>query len=220
MAGYSRVWFYGEGPDNALRFEWRPYLAYTMGRRHLGHLAKAAWELVVRSRRVPFLRSLVRPLKARQSRPSEQPCFPRWLDKDFESRLRLRERWEHMERSEAAPCPHPLRPASYRSFQGPVWECLFSQWDAEATGAAAEVRHPFVDLRLLRYMLAVPAIPWSREKYLFRRAMNGVLPAPSTTSPEIALDRRSSMAGCAPPWAGSAFAGAPGRKICGSHFSA
>ena len=178
MAGYSRVWFYGEGPDNALRFEWRTYLAYLMGQRHFGRLAKTAWELVVRSRRVPFLRSLVRPLKARQSRPSERPCFPGWLDKDFESRLRLRERWEEIERSGAAPCLHALRPVSYRSFVGPLWECLFSHWDAEATGAAAEVRHPFVDLRLLRYMLAVPAIPWSREKYLLRRAMNQVLPAP------------------------------------------
>lgn len=177
MATYSRVWFYGEGPDNALRFEWRPYLAYLMGRRHFGRLARTAWELAVRSRRVPFLRRLMHPVQARRSRQPQRPCFPEWLDKDFESRLRLRERWEDIERLAAAPCPHPWRPASYGSFQGPLWEYLFSQWDAEATGVAAEVRHPFVDLRLLRYMLAVPAIPWAREKYLLRRAMSEVLPA-------------------------------------------
>jgi asparagine synthase (glutamine-hydrolysing) len=187
MAGYSRVWFYGEGPDNALRFEWRPYLAYLMGRRHSSRLSKAAWDLVVRSRRVPFLRRLMHPLKARRSLQAERSYFPEWLDKDFESRLHLRERWEDIERSAAAPCPHPLRPASYGSFQGPLWESLFSQWDAEATGAAAEVRHPFVDLRLLRYMLAVPAIPWSREKYLLRRVMNGVLPAPVLRRPKSPL---------------------------------
>src|SRR5881409_274663 len=39
-----------------------------------------------------------------------------------------------------------------------------------------EARHPFVDLRLLRYMLAVPAVPWCRAKFLVRRAMRGVLP--------------------------------------------
>ena len=33
-----------------------------------------------------------------------------------------------------------------------------------------------MDLRLLRYMLAVPVVPWCREKYLIRRAMRGLLP--------------------------------------------
>jgi len=63
--------------------------------------------------------------------------------------------------------------------------------DAEITASPLEVRYPFVDLRLLRYMLAVPAIPWCRAKYLERRAMKGMLPdsvlrrpkAPLTSNP-------------------------------------
>ena len=35
-----------------------------------------------------------------------------------------------------------------------------------------------MDLRLLRYMLAVPAMPWCRVKYLQRQAMRGILPEP------------------------------------------
>jgi asparagine synthase (glutamine-hydrolysing) len=177
MAGTSRVWFYGEGPDNALRLEWQPYLAYLMGRRHFGRLAKNVWHLVVRSRRIPFLSRLVRPLQARWSGQSELSIFPGWIKQDFVERLHLRQRWEDMQRS-APLCPHPLRPEAYRSFESPLWERLFSQYDAEAVGTAAEFRHPFVDLRLLRYMLAVPAVPWAREKYLVRRAMRGVLPTP------------------------------------------
>jgi asparagine synthase (glutamine-hydrolysing) len=186
MAGYSRVWFYGEGPDNALRPEWRQCFAYLMGRRHFGRLAKTAVELVVRSRRIPFLRRLVRPLQARWSGQSERSPFPEWLNQDFASQLHLRERWELVERS-APPCPHPFRPEAYRSFESPRWELLFSQSDAEAIGAAAEFRHPFVDLRLLRYMLAVPAIPWARDKYLLRRAMRGILPDPVLMRPKSPL---------------------------------
>jgi asparagine synthase (glutamine-hydrolysing) len=177
MARFSRVWFYGEGPDNALRPEWQAYLAYLMGRRHFGRLAKTVWDLVVRSRRIPFLGRLVRPLRARWRGQSELSIFPGWLDQDFVERAHLRQRWEEIQRS-APLCPHPLRREAYRSFESPLWEHLFRQYDAGAMDAAAEFRHPFVDLRLLRYMLAVPAIPWAREKYLVRRAMRGVLPDP------------------------------------------
>jgi asparagine synthase (glutamine-hydrolysing) len=38
------------------------------------------------------------------------------------------------------------------------------------------VRHPYVDLRMLRFLLAVPPLPWCKQKYLVRRAMRGVLP--------------------------------------------
>jgi asparagine synthase (glutamine-hydrolysing) len=187
MASYSRVWFYGEGPDNALRPEWRPYLDHLLRWRHFGRLAKTAGELVIRSRRIPFLRRLIRPLKSWWSGQSEQSPFPDWLNRDLASGLHLRERWEEIQRFCSVPCPHPLRPQAYRSFEHPLWEYLFSQCDAEAIGAAAEIRHPFADLRMLRYMLAVPAIPWARDKYLIRRAMRKVLPAAVLKRPKTPL---------------------------------
>ncbi|HEX3351862.1 MAG TPA: asparagine synthase-related protein [Terriglobales bacterium] len=167
MAGQSRVWFYGEGPDNALRPDWQPYLAYLARQRMFGRLAKTGCDLVWRSRRIPFLRGLLRPWQARWSGQSEQSAFPAWLNRDFATGLKLQERWDEIMRLWSQPSHHPLRPESYRSCQS----------DAEATGAAAEIRHPFADVRLVRYMMSVPAIPWAREKYLVRRAMRGVLPA-------------------------------------------
>ena len=193
MAGFSRVWFYGEGPDNALRPEWRPYLAYLIQQRHFVRLAKTTSHLIVGSRRVPFLRRLLRPLKAKWSGQSEQSSFPEWLNQDLASRLQLRERWENMQRSSSVPYAHPLRPQAYRSFEQPLWEYLFNQCDAEAMGVAAEIRHPFADLRVLRYMLAVPAIPWGRDKYLLRRAMRRVLP-------DSVLRRRKSPLSGDPQW--------------------
>src|SRR5205823_4827335 len=63
-------------------------------------------------------------------------------------------------------------------------------------------RHPFLDLRLLRYMLAVPAIPWCRVKYLERRAMRGLLP-------DAVLRRPKSPLTSDPPWEGARRLGLP-----------
>ncbi len=90
---------------------------------------------------------------------------------------------------------HRLRPLAYRSFQGLLRDRLFAQSDAEVTGAAAEIRHPFVDLRVLRYMLAVPAVPWCDQKYLLRRAMRGVLPPPVSAPSQVAPGRNPAMGG-------------------------
>ncbi len=54
---------------------------------------------------------------------------------------------------------------------------MFRMLDAEVTNALVEFRYPFMDLRLLRFFLMVPPIPWYHSKYLLRRAMKGRLPA-------------------------------------------
>ena len=64
---------------------------------------------------------------------------------------------------------------------------MFESLDPSYTMAPFEVRHPFVDLRLLRFLLAVPAIPWCRSKYLLRSAMKGVLPEPVRLHPKAVL---------------------------------
>jgi asparagine synthase (glutamine-hydrolysing) len=46
-----------------------------------------------------------------------------------------------------------------------------------------------VDVRLLRYMLSVPAVPWCRAKYLIRRAMRGALPELVLRRPKAPLVR-------------------------------
>jgi asparagine synthase (glutamine-hydrolysing) len=175
-SSYSRVWFYGEGPDNALRNEWKSYFSYLVQQRHYVRLTKNAWELVIRSRRIPFLRGILQSIKNRWHGELDKSGYPHWLNQDFAFRLQLKHRWEEKQRSSDAALRHPHRPHAYRSFNSPVWDNMFAQCDAEAMGAAAEIRHPFLDLRLLRYMLAVPVIPWCRDKYLVRRAMRSVLP--------------------------------------------
>jgi asparagine synthase (glutamine-hydrolysing) len=47
-------------------------------------------------------------------------------------------------------------------------------------------RHPFLDLRVLGFMLAVPPVPWGWNKLLLRRAMAGRLPAELLARPKAA----------------------------------
>jgi len=56
-------------------------------------------------------------------------------------------------------------------------ERLVATADENGSFGRVEFRHPFFDLRLLRYLLAVPAMPWCRNKLLIRTAMRGSLPA-------------------------------------------
>jgi hypothetical protein len=102
------------------------------------------------------------------------PAFPEWIEPTLATRLQLRTRWTEL------PSPttivHPLRPEGYASFQYANWQELLEWHDAGRTRCCFEVRHPYMDLRVLRYLLAVPALPWCRAKHLLRRSMRGILP--------------------------------------------
>jgi len=185
----GRVFLFEEGPDNALQFDWRPYIAYLVRRRRYGRLVRDLSATLVSQRRPPFWTRITYGMKkwwiGEKGRPSS---FPVWLNPDFEARLQLRARWEDFLSPESL--VHPLRPIGYASFQYANWQELFESHDAGTTRSCHEVRHPFMDLRVLRYLLAVPALPWCRAKYLERRSMRGVLPKP-------VLRRRKSGVRCA-----------------------
>jgi asparagine synthase (glutamine-hydrolysing) len=106
---------------------------------------------------------------------NRESAYPSWLTYKFEAGLQLREKW-HALNSPQKPL-HPVRPKAYASLQAPLWQCLFEHFDPEVTKASFEARHPFLDIRMLRFLLAVPPLPWCRAKYLFRKAMRGRLPS-------------------------------------------
>jgi asparagine synthase (glutamine-hydrolysing) len=100
--------------------------------------------------------------------------YPTWIDPEFEQRLKLAQRWAE---EEASPVRHhDVRPVAYNSLLRARWQSYFEDLDSSGTGAAMEFRHPYFDIRVLRFMLAVPALPWCRRKYIMRRAMRGMLP--------------------------------------------
>jgi len=50
-----------------------------------------------------------------------------------------------------------------------------------------EMRAPLLDLRLLRFLLRVPPVPWCMKKALLREAMRGMLPEEVRARPKTPL---------------------------------
>ncbi|HYL35178.1 MAG TPA: asparagine synthase-related protein [Bryobacteraceae bacterium] len=174
----SRVFLHGEGPDHGLLFEWRPYVSYLLDQGRYGRILRDLYVTVLRARGGTLSKSAS--TRAGQIGPSMQllpQSFPEWVNPALESQYDLRHRWEaKWLKPPAAAALHPTRPVTYASFLDPVWPSMFDGHDAAWTGTQVEVRHPYLDLRMLRFFLAVPPMPWCKQKYLVRRAMRGVLP--------------------------------------------
>jgi asparagine synthase (glutamine-hydrolysing) len=93
------------------------------------------------------------------------------------------------------------RDATFRALQSKVWAPLFEGYDPGSTRLPLEVRHPFIDVRLVEYLLAIPARPWCTNKHILRRAMKHRLPdailsrpkTPLAGDPALQLMRRASV---------------------------
>ena len=59
--------------------------------------------------------------------------------------------------------------------------------DAAWTGVPVESRAPLLDLRMLRFLLRVPPVPWCMEKELLREAVRGILPEEIRSRPKTPL---------------------------------
>jgi asparagine synthase (glutamine-hydrolysing) len=183
---YSRVFLQGGGPDNALSIEWKPYVSYLLRNRRYGRLLRDAGLYLAWHRRIPFWGKISGKFRKSEFDGAHGPSFPPWLNKDLVSRFHLHARWESY--YSPPPAVHPVRPLNYALFQihGELQK-LFRSHDAECTQAPVEVRYPFLDVRLLRFFLAIPTIPWCRSKYVIRRAMKAMLPEQVLRRPKEGL---------------------------------
>jgi asparagine synthase (glutamine-hydrolysing) len=183
----SRVFLYGEGPDNALHCDWAPYLSRLLSQRKYGLFARSVFSALISERRPPFCGRLSRTFSRLFFHKAAQTAYPECLNRELESRLRLRETWN--ETPSAQTIVHPWRPRAYASLLSPLWQTTFEALDAGATKAPYEMRYPFVDIRMLRFLLSLPALPWCRSKRLLRIAMTGRLPKPILHRKKTGIDQ-------------------------------
>lgn len=59
---------------------------------------------------------------------------------------------------------------------GPQWTGFFESDDPGVTHYPVEVRYPFLDLRIVNYLFAIPVFPWAYKKKLLRDSMFKKLP--------------------------------------------
>lgn len=127
-------------------------------------------------------------------RKESKITYPEWIDESFAERINLSDRWQEPARSEK-------RPGTIRKLQTKVWAPLFEGYHESATRLPLEVRHPFTDIRLVDYLLSIPAKPWCTNKYILRCAMKHRLPdavvkrpkTPLEGDPALHLSRRASV---------------------------
>jgi asparagine synthase (glutamine-hydrolysing) len=181
----SRVALYCEGPDNLLLYEWRPYVRRLLTRFELRHLLVDVASFMISQRRLPLLKGIPHRFRRLIAGDSGLPFYPPWIKPEFASRLSLPDRWREWQRRPGS--AHPIRPRASTSLELANWRYLFESVDAGITRLPVEVRHPFMDVRMVRYLLAVPPIPWCVGKYLLREAMKAVLPESVRRRPKVPL---------------------------------
>jgi asparagine synthase (glutamine-hydrolysing) len=128
--------------------------------------------------------------------------YPAWIDESFAKRISLEERvrewWTEPKIVEAK---QQRRSATLRALRSKLWTPLLEGYDPGATGLELEVRHPFLDVRLVEYLLAIPTTPWCVNKHILRCAMQDRLPpavisrpkTPLAGDPALQLSRRASV---------------------------
>jgi asparagine synthase (glutamine-hydrolysing) len=185
-----RVVLSGEGIDNLMHFQMWPYVQDLCRnrdwRRLLTDVPRYLWLR-------PFPWKGIRHRVGRLFAGSGGPGVPRWIAPDFARRMNLEERW----RDCGSVCPsagHPLLPKAHASLSLPQWSRMFELEDSGLTRCPVEVRYPFLDLRIVNYVLALPPFPWAFEKKLLREAMGGRLPESVRLRPKT-------------PWTGDTLTG-------------
>jgi asparagine synthase (glutamine-hydrolysing) len=172
VAAYSRVALTGYGGDPAFRVP-LGYATGLLARGHVLRLAREVAEYVLACRRVPRIRVGVHLRGWLGGRRSAPDASAGWLNPDFAARFQRGARAGGVARS--APV-HPVRPAAYELLVSEDWASTFESYDAGVTGVPVDVRHPFFDVRLVEYLLAIPPMPWCFDKTILRLAMRGRLP--------------------------------------------
>jgi asparagine synthase (glutamine-hydrolysing) len=158
-AARGRVLLIGYGPDFLLRFRFRTHVAALLRQRQVVRLICDVRSYLAAHRGLPWAN---RARRGSRHAPAVGPAS--------DGQGSTRPRWE-AERE-------------IRSVPRNLW---FRTEDPGETLAPIEPRYPYLDLRLLRYLLAVPPIPWCLNKTLLRRATRGMLPEPVRRRPKTPL---------------------------------
>ncbi len=177
IAADCRVALSGDGSDDLMHFEMLPQVRHLA---RIGNWFDLATQLPryfrMRGSVVPGIRRRV--LRALGNDPLA-PVFPKWLAPEFIDRLHLTERISDRvsdRQSTASDVQHPLLPKAHRSLSFPQWSNLFELQDPGVTRCPVEMRHPFLDLRVVNFLLALPAFPLFMEKKLLRDALANRVP--------------------------------------------
>lgn len=183
LAAGSRVALTGFDGDAVLTASWSAHLATLSRNGQFGRLAADAFRYA--RAKQDLIGAFSRRLRWPRRSGKAVSHYPTWLNPAFEGRLQLQDRWA---RSKAQPgIGKGARAGAYYAMLFSNWLPLLEGSDAGWTGVPVERRHPLLDLRLVEFLLSLPAIPWCVDKHIFRAAGQNVLPKPILSRPKTPL---------------------------------
>ena len=169
----ANVMLAGQGGD-AVMYASHSYFFNLLRR---GRFIRFASEIAAYRRRPFGLRSSVRRALGLKKKIETPPPWVKAPD--------VADRWERYFGDEQE--THPTRPQAYNILRGAGWQRLSEYLDPAAMGTPIEYRNPYLDVRVVRYVLRVPPMPWFAEKELLRASMRGRLPEEVRTRRKTAL---------------------------------
>lgn len=179
-----RVVLSGEGSDNLMHFEMWPHTKDLFQRRKWAGLFTESLQYAWRRNSIwPGVR---RRIKGMFVKDRNAPAFPRWIATDFARRVGLEHRWNEANNLSSS-VRHPILPTAHAFLALPNWAYLFEHENPGVTRFPVEVRYPFLDLRVVNFLLALPPFPWFYEKTILREAMAGRLPETVRRRPKTPL---------------------------------
>jgi asparagine synthase (glutamine-hydrolysing) len=184
VARDSRVVLDGEGIDNLMHFQLGPYVKDLFRRGEwlelMGVTSRYLWR---QRKRWPRIGSRI---QRRFNAQAKYASAPEWIEPTFAQRARVIERIQAFGLPMVAPA-HPTLPDGHASLELPHWTRMFEVADAGFTGKTVEVRYPFLDLRMVEFVLALPPYPFLFNKALERDSLRGKLPEKIINRPKTPL---------------------------------
>ncbi|WP_373029079.1 asparagine synthase-related protein [Sulfurovum sp.] len=101
--------------------------------------------------------------------------YPEWINPDFEKRVHLKQAWNDMWSLRSEQQSINSRHATLQwSLSRPDWNSDDILMESDFT--LSEKRDPYLDLRMVEFILALPALPWLFNKHILRESMQNHLP--------------------------------------------
>lgn len=176
IAQYSGVVLGGEGGDDILTAQAWPHLAYLWKKGAFGEAARLVGAHLRTHRRLPYLGLGLRG-RFTGWLQDQNEAAPPWIQPEMEKRFgETVPEATRQGSTSALGSAHPLHPSAYEALHQAYWAGVFELEDPAWTGISLQSRAPLLDLRLIRFLLRVPPLPWCAEKELARQSLRHFLP--------------------------------------------
>lgn len=186
---FAPLMLHGEGGDALMRASADHFHQLLMKLRW-GRFIHETAAYVRRRQKLPplLLRSrLKRFLGVSDGTPTFQ--IPEWLDRDFAREIGAQRMIEEFTAYNARPTPHPWRAEAWRLTSSRYWTWVFEVCEPGYTGEDLVMSSPLFDLRVVEFVMALPAMPYFADKELSRNAGRSLLPDAVRLRPKTPLLR-------------------------------